>query len=106
MKISKISDYYNGWYAGDFEPSCFKTKDFEACYKLHKKGEKWDRHFHKKATEINFLFSGKMIIQNQELNSGDVFVIYPNEVADPVFLEDCHVFIIKTPSAVNDKFLI
>jgi len=106
MKITKIQDYKGGWYVGNFEPSCYRTQEFEVGYKLHKKGEKWDAHYHEKITEINFLISGKMTIQNIELNSGDVFVIYPNEIADPIFLEDCYLCIIKTPSITDDKILV
>jgi quercetin dioxygenase-like cupin family protein len=106
MKITKIENYKDGWFVGNFEPSCYKTENFEVGYKIHKKGEYWEAHYHKKITEINFLISGKMTIQNQELNSGDVFVIYPNEIADPVFLEDCYLCVIKTPSVVGDKTLV
>ena len=45
-----------------------------------------------------------MIIQNKEINSGDVFVLDRYEVADPVFLEDCTVVCVKTPSIPSDKF--
>ena len=47
-----------------------------------------------------------MIIQGKELNSGDVFVLYPYEVADPEFLEECTVIIVKTPSNTSDKYII
>lgn len=106
MKITKIEDYKGGWFVGNFEPNCYKTEGFEVGYKIHKKGEHWDAHYHEKITEINFLISGKMVIQNQELNSGDIFVIHPKEIADPVFLEDCYLCVIKTPSIVGDKILV
>jgi len=44
-----------GWFIGDFEPSVLRTSDFEVCYKEHKKGEDWPRHYHKEATEYNLL---------------------------------------------------
>lgn len=106
MEIHKISDFIGGWYAGDFNPSCFVTKDFEICYKKHLAGEEWPRHYHKEADEINFLRSGKMIIQGKELVAGDIFILRKNEIADPVFLENCEVFIVKTPSVKDDKFII
>jgi hypothetical protein len=106
MKITKFSDYKGGWFVGDFEPTAFRTKDFEVCYKHHKKSELWETHYHKVGTEINLLIEGKMIIQNTYLEAGDVFIIYPYEVADPVFLTDCTVLIVKTPSNVDDKFII
>lgn len=106
MKVTRIEDYKGGWFIGNFEPSAFKTEGFEVCFKHHVKGEKWDTHYHKVGTEINYLVKGKMKIQDIVLNEGDVFVLYPYEVADPEFLDDCTVLIIKTPSVPGDKFII
>jgi quercetin dioxygenase-like cupin family protein len=104
MKKFRIEDMKGGWFLGDFEPSVLKTKDFEVGYKYHPAGEKWDVHYHKEAEEITFLLRGRMKIQDQELVSGDIFVIPKWEVADPVFLEDCEVIVIKTPSVIGDKY--
>lgn len=106
MEIKRIEDMIGGWFIGNFEPSSIKTKDFEIGYKFHKKGEPWDVHYHKEATEVTFLLRGKMKIQNRVLTNGDIFTIFPYEVADPVFLEDCEVIIIKTPSVIGDKHII
>ena len=95
-----------GWFIGNFEPSAYKTDQFEVCYKHHVKGEKWDTHYHKEGTEINYLVNGKMIIQNKELNTGDIFILKPYEIADPIFVEDCTVLIVKTPSVSGDKYII
>ena len=43
-------------------------------------------------------------MQDQELNAGDVFVLDRYEVANPIFLEDCTVVCVKTPSIPSDKF--
>ena len=95
-----------GWFIGNFEPSAYKTDQFEVCYKHHLKGEKWETHYHKEGTEINDLVNGKMIIQNKELNTGDIFILKPYEIADPIFIEDCTVLIVKTPSVSGDKYII
>lgn len=105
MEIHKIKDMIGGWFVGDFEPTAYKTKDFEVSYKLHPKGEEWEVHYHKTADEINFLFKGRMIIQGTEINEGDIFVIRKYEVADPVFLEDCHIVCVKTNSLKGDKYI-
>jgi hypothetical protein len=104
MKIYNFKDMIGGWFIGDFEPSVLKTKDFEVCYKFHSKGEVWPKHYHKIATEINLLVSGKMKIRNQIIEPDTIFVFDPEEVADPEFLEDCFLVIVKTPSAVGDKY--
>lgn len=104
MNITKITDYVRGWFIGDFEPTVLRTKDFEVGVLSHHKGESWASHYHKDSVEYNVLVSGKMIIQGQELNSGDVFVFEKGEIADPVFLEDCTVVCVKVPSIPSDKF--
>ena len=95
-----------GWFIGNFSPSVLQTNQFEVCYNTHKKGEKWDVHYHKIATEINYLVRGKMLIQGVVLEAGDIFTISPMEVANPEFIEDCELVIVKIPSAKNDKFII
>jgi len=106
MEISRIEDYKGGWYIGSFTPTSFYSKEFEVCFKIHKQGEKWDIHYHKLGTEINYLLRGEMIIQGKKLTTGDIFIIYPYEIADPEFLTDCEVFIVKTPSDISDKYVI
>ena len=106
MKTYRFEDMKGGWYIGDFLPAAYKTKDFEVCYKKHTKGERWDSHYHKIGTEINFLVKGKMKIQDRIVRSGDIFILPPYEIADPEFLEDCEVVIVKTPSATQDKYVI
>lgn len=106
MEIYNLSDMSGGWFVGDFLPSSFKTKDFEVCYKKHKKGEEWPIHYHRISTEINLLVRGKMIIQNKTIIGGNIFILHPFEIADPEFLEDCEVVVIKTPSVPGDKFEI
>jgi quercetin dioxygenase-like cupin family protein len=106
MKIINLNDMKNGWFIGDFEPSVFKTKDFEVAVMTHKKGEYWPKHYHEKADEYNVLLDGRMRIHNRNINPGDIFIINKMEVADPIFLEDCRVLVIKTPSVPGDKIII
>lgn len=104
MNIKKIDDFIRGWIIGNFEPSLLKTELFEVGLMRHKAGEVWPKHYHKVGTEYNVLVSGKMIIQGKELVSGDVFVFNPGEIADPIFLEDCSVLVVKVPSILGDKY--
>ena len=104
MIIDDISKYTRGWFVGNFEPSAHKTSDFEVGVLVHKKGEHWSPHFHKTSREINLLLEGKMLMHGIELTSGQVFILEPWEVADPIFLEDCKVLVIKTPSVKGDKY--
>ena len=106
MKTFKMKDMFGGWFIGDFEPCALKDKRFEVAYKYHKKDEKWPTHYHKEATEINYMISGRMTIQGRLMEEGDIFVLEPYEVADPVFLEDCYLIVVKTPSVIGDKYEI
>jgi len=103
MKLSNIKDMTRGWFIGDFEPSILRTKDFEVGVLIHKKGEVWPKHYHALSTEYNLLLEGSMTIQNTLINSGDIFILDPMEIADPVFHEDCRVLCIKVPSVPGDK---
>jgi quercetin dioxygenase-like cupin family protein len=104
MEIRRIEDFTRGWFIGNFDPSLLKTDKFEVGLLSHKAGEVWPKHYHKVATEYNVLVSGRMIIQGKELKSGDVFVFSPGDIADPIFLEDCSVLVVKVPSIIGDKY--
>jgi quercetin dioxygenase-like cupin family protein len=106
MKINRIEDMIGGWFVGNFEPTAYQTPNFEVGYKFHTKGEVWDNHYHKVATEINYLVRGEMIISGTHLKEGDIFTIYPEEVSIPEFLTDCEVIVVKTPSVKGDKYII
>ena len=103
MIVDKIDRMIRGWFIGNFEPTIYKTDQFEVGYLRHKKGEIWKAHYHAVSTEYNYLIRGKMIIQGRELNAGDLFVFEPGEIADPVFFEDCELIVVKTPSIPSDK---
>ena len=106
MKLYKLDHMVGGWFVGDFNPAAHQTSDFEVGYKRHPKGEKWETHYHKEMTEINCLILGKMKLQNTIIEAGDIFVLHPGEIADPIFLEDCELIVIKTPSVPGDKVII
>jgi quercetin dioxygenase-like cupin family protein len=99
-----ISEFYRGWFIGNFEPSLLKTDQFEVSLLNHTRGEQWAKHYHAVATEYNVLIKGHMKINGVEMTAGDVFVLEPGEVAEPEFLEDCQLVCVKTPSLPGDKY--
>jgi len=100
----RIEDFKGGWFIGNFEPSLFKTNEFECSIKLHPKGEVWEKHYHKIAKEYNYVFKGIVEIDGQEYKEGDIFVINPGFVVDPIFKEDCTICCVKTPCVIGDKY--
>lgn len=103
MNVLQLSAMKGGWFVGDFMPTAYSTKAFEVSLKVHPKGERWPHHYHTKATEINLVVRGWMTLQGRELNAGDIFVLAPYEIADPVFHTDCEIVCVKTPSVPDDK---
>ena len=106
MKTFNYDNMKGGWFIGNFQPSAHRTKNFEVAYVRHKKDQPWDKHFHKVATEITLIISGKVKINDKIYSSGDIVVIEPNEIADPYFLENTELVVVKTPSDVNDKYVV
>ena len=106
VKVSEMSEMHRGWFIGDFEPSVYKTKDFEVGYLRHSKGEKWDYHYHAKSVEINYLIKGKMKINSKLINQGQIFTFEKYALSVPEFLEDCEIICVKIPSEPKDKIIL
>lgn len=106
MKIFNLNAMKMGWFIGDFDPSVFRTSDFEVGYTTHKQGEYRDPHYHREAIEITLVISGELLLNEQLFVAGDIFIIDPYEVAAPSFLTDVEVIVIKVPSVPGDKYLV
>lgn len=98
----KLSDMTNGWFVGKFKPTAL-DKNFEVCYREHKKGEIIKPHYHRYGTEVTLVVSGKEKINGVLYAAGDIFVIEPYTVAEIEILEDLKVVVVKDVSGVFDK---
>jgi quercetin dioxygenase-like cupin family protein len=85
MKVNRIENMKGGWFIGNFEPTAYKTPEFEVSYKVHPKGEKWDFHYHTEITEINYLIRGEMTLQNKNACSQKYFSSNPFEIKYELF---------------------
>ena len=47
-----------------------------------------------------------MKLSGTYLKEGDIFTIYPEEVAVPEFLTDCEIVCVKTASVKGDKYIV
>ena len=106
MEVHKLSDMVKGWFVGSFEPSVIKTGDVEVAVKSYKKGDKEDSHYHKVATEVTVVVSGRVIMFGQEYVAGDIIVVHPGDVTAFEALEDTVNCVVKLPGASNDKYLV
>ena len=104
MKLAKLSDFTNGWFIGNFEPSLIKTEAFEAAIHHYHKDYIGQSHFHRLAGEANVVISGRLSVNGTELGPGDIFYFYPGEVSSVKFLENTTLVIIKIPSIPDDKY--
>jgi dTDP-glucose pyrophosphorylase len=106
LGIYHRDDFIRGWIVGFFKESIFQTNVYEIGFMYHKKDEKWDYHIHKLADETNILISGSMMVNGIHISSNSIFIISRNQISCPIFLTDCKVLCIKTPSIKNDKYVI
>lgn len=103
MKEFELSDFIRGWLIGDFEPTVFRTKDFEFGVKVYKRGDKEKKHMHKVVDELTVIVSGKFRMTGKVYKSNDIIWIQPGDATDFECLEDGATAIIKIPSVKNDK---
>ena len=104
LNINKLKDFVRGWVVGNFDPSLYKTNDFEFAVQNFKAGDVEGEHYHKIATEITIIVSGRAKMKNQIVETGDVIVIAPNEKTGFEALEDTTTAVVKFPGASGDKY--
>ena len=104
MKTAKLADMFKGWFVGNFEPTIYRTNDVEVAIKEYSAGDYESAHYHKIATEITVIQSGRVKMFDKIFNSGDIIVAEPNETTDFEALEDR--IVVKIPGANNDKYLV
>lgn len=91
---------------GNFTPTVLSTNDVEVAVKRYKKGDYESCHYHKIATEITVIISGRVRMNGQEYGADSIIVMEPGESTDFECLEDNTVnVVVKHPGANNDKYL-
>ncbi len=94
-----------GWFVGNFEPSLVKQNAVEVAIKIVSKGDREESHYHKRATEITAVVSGRVRMVNKEFKKGDIILLEPYEETSFEALEDSTIVVVKIPGAENDKYL-
>lgn len=105
IDIHHLQDFVRGWVVGDFNPTLYATQDCEFAVQNFKKGDLEAPHYHKVATEITVIVSGKAKMQNKIVYAGDVVVVNPYEKTGFEALEDTMTAVLKIPGALNDKYM-
>lgn len=105
MDKAKLSDMIGGWFVGDFSPVAHRSSDFEVGVKSYKAGAYDALHFHKIATEITVIISGRAEMAGKPVEAGDIITIHPGERSDFRAIEDTTLAVVKFPSVPSDKYM-
>lgn len=106
MKKYNYKDMVNGWFVGNFSPTCLSTKDCEVAVKTYKAGDSEEAHYHKIAKEITYILKGKVIMNDKEYGEGDIILIEPGEIVSFYAIEDSKNVVVKIPSVKGDKYIV
>lgn len=105
MKSMHLNTMTKGWFVGAFQPSALWNDACEVAVKHYVAGDKEERHFHKIATEITVVISGKIQMFGKTWDAGDIIIAEPGDATDFLSISDSVNVVVKTPSVLGDKYL-
>jgi hypothetical protein len=104
MKIEKLDRMTKGWFVGNFSPTLYQSNDVEVAIKHYVAGDHEGRHYHRVATEITAIVSGRARMNGALLEAGDIAVLAPGESADFIAETDVVTTVVKLPCVAGDKY--
>ena len=104
IRTAYLNDMTGGWFIGNFFPNILQTKDFEVSVKKYKAGDKEDWHVHKVGTEVTLVLGGSAIMAGKTIKDGEIILLEPGEGTSFEALDDITTVVVKTPSALGDKY--
>ena len=105
VRTARLDSMVGGWFVGDFYPSILSSKEFEVAVKHYKEGDKESWHVHKVGTEITVILDGKVKMMDKIYKNGDIILLEPGNGTSFEALTDVKTVVVKTPSAIDDKYL-
>ncbi len=106
MRHARLDDMTRGWFVGAFQPTAHHSDACEVAVRVHKAGDHEAAHFHKVATEVTLVLSGRVRMAGSEWGPGDIVVLSPGEVTDFEVVADSTTVVVKVPGALDDKHLV
>lgn len=100
-----LDEMIKGWFIGDFEPSLYKTNEFEVGVKQYKAGDREESHYHKIAVEFTVILLGEVKMSGVFYKQGDIIKIKPGTSTDFEAITDVTTVVVKIPGAKNDKYI-
>ncbi len=102
----KLDIFTKGWFVGNFSPTLLPTDAVEVAVKHYKAGESEGAHYHKVATELTVIVSGRVRMSGEEFGPGEIIKIEPGQATDFIPLEDNTVtVVVKVPCVRGDKYM-
>lgn len=106
MKSFNFDQMVKGWFVGGFSPSALNTDACEVAFKRYKSGDQEAAHYHKIATEVTLVASGRVRMCDREWGPGSIVVLAPGDVTEFFAMEDTDTVVVKVPAVVNDKYSV
>jgi mannose-6-phosphate isomerase-like protein (cupin superfamily) len=101
----KLDNFTRGWFVGNFSPTTLGTDEVEVAVKQYKAGESEASHYHKVATELTLIVSGRVRMSGEEVGAGEIIKIEPGQATDFVPLTDTTTVVVKVPCVKGDKYM-
>ena len=106
MKHDRLENMTKGWFVGAFTPTVLSTNDCEVAVKKYAAGEREASHYHKIATEVTLVLSGRVRMAGREFSDGDIVTLEPGFATDFEAITDAVTVVVTNPGASNDKYVI
>jgi mannose-6-phosphate isomerase-like protein (cupin superfamily) len=101
----KLDIFTKGWFVGNFSPTLLPTDAVEVAVKHYRAGEAEGPHYHKVATELTLVVSGRARMSGEEVGPGEIIKIEPGQATDFEPLTDTVTVVVKVPCVRGDKYL-
>lgn len=105
LKRYHLDTFTKGWFVGNFSPTILPSDAVEVAVKHYKAGQVEQAHFHKVATELTVVVSGRVRMSGEEVGPGEIIRIEPGQATDFVPLTDVVTVTVKMPCVSGDKYL-
>jgi mannose-6-phosphate isomerase-like protein (cupin superfamily) len=99
-----LDKFTKGWFVGNFSPTLAATDVVEVAVKHYRAGDAEKAHFHKVATELTLIVSGRVRMSGEEVGPGEIIKIEPGQATDFIPLTDVTTVVVKLPCVSGDKF--
>jgi mannose-6-phosphate isomerase-like protein (cupin superfamily) len=100
----RLDNFTKGWFVGNFSPTILPSDAVEVAVKHYRAGEAEGAHYHKVATELTLIVSGRARMSGEEVGPGEIIKMEPGQATDFVPLTEVTTVVVKLPCVKGDKY--